>query len=183
MKTKIDSWEKISIFFFVQKQPSIGVLTKRCSENMQQVYRRTPMLKCYFNNVAKQLYWNPTLAWVFPVNLLNNFGIPFSKPLMEDCFSSLYAHTQPTKVESGQPYGTKPKVFLPSLILTHERDQIINKVSIIKTLHTTRKVGTNANIVPGHLRDLAPYVKHSFLANFLSFWAYRLTPKNANNYS
>ena len=50
-----------------------AVLGKRCSENMQQIYRRTPMPKCGFNkagehpcrsvisiksqsNVAKQLY-------------------------------------------------------------------------------------------------------------------------------
>ena len=35
-----------------QKQPSRGVLRKRCSENMQQIYRRTPMPKCDFNKVA-----------------------------------------------------------------------------------------------------------------------------------
>ena len=29
-----------------------GVLTKRCSENMQQIYARTPMSKCDFNKVA-----------------------------------------------------------------------------------------------------------------------------------
>ena len=39
-----------------QKQPFRGALTKRCSENMQQIYRRTPMPKCDFNKVAKQLY-------------------------------------------------------------------------------------------------------------------------------
>ena len=39
-----------------QKQPSRGVLRKRCSENMLQIYRRTPMLKYDFNKVAKQLY-------------------------------------------------------------------------------------------------------------------------------
>ena len=33
---------------------------KRCSENVQQIYRRTPMLKCDFNKIAKQLYWNHT---------------------------------------------------------------------------------------------------------------------------
>ena len=33
-----------------QKQPSRGVVRKRCSENMQQVYRRTPMPKCDFNS-------------------------------------------------------------------------------------------------------------------------------------
>ena len=30
----------------VEKQPSRGVLMKRCSENMQQIYRRTLMSKC-----------------------------------------------------------------------------------------------------------------------------------------
>ena len=43
-------------FDHVKKQPSRGVLKKRCSENMQQIYRKTPMLKCDFNKVAKQLY-------------------------------------------------------------------------------------------------------------------------------
>ena len=40
----------------IQKQLSRGVLTKRCSENMQQIYRGTPMPKCNFNKVPKQLY-------------------------------------------------------------------------------------------------------------------------------
>ena len=38
-----------------QKQPSRGVPRKKCSENMQQIYKRTPMAKCDFNKVAKQL--------------------------------------------------------------------------------------------------------------------------------
>ena len=33
----------------IRKQPSGGVLKKRCSEKMQQIYRRTLILKCYFN--------------------------------------------------------------------------------------------------------------------------------------
>ena len=40
-----------------QKQLPRGVLKKSCSKNMQQIYRRTPMLKCDFNKVAKQLCW------------------------------------------------------------------------------------------------------------------------------
>ena len=36
---------------FIQKEPSRGVPTKSCSENMQQIYRRTPMPKCDFNKV------------------------------------------------------------------------------------------------------------------------------------
>ena len=43
-------------FSLTQKEPSRGVLRKRCSENMQQIYRRTRMPKCDFNKVAKQLY-------------------------------------------------------------------------------------------------------------------------------
>ena len=31
-----------------QKQPFRGVLRKRCSENMQQMYRKKPMPKCDF---------------------------------------------------------------------------------------------------------------------------------------
>ena len=42
--------------FSIQKQPSRGVLRKRCSENMQQIYRRTPMPWCDFNKFVKQLY-------------------------------------------------------------------------------------------------------------------------------
>ena len=36
----------------IQKQPFRGVHKKRFSENIQQIYRRTPMPKCDFNKVA-----------------------------------------------------------------------------------------------------------------------------------
>ena len=39
----------------LQKQPPRGVLSKGCSENMQQIYRTTPMSKCDFNKVAALL--------------------------------------------------------------------------------------------------------------------------------
>ena len=32
-----------------------GVLRKSCSENMQQIYKGTPMSKCDFNKVSRQL--------------------------------------------------------------------------------------------------------------------------------
>ena len=44
------------IQFVFQKKPPRGVLKKRCSKYMQQIYRRTDMLKCDFSKVAKQLY-------------------------------------------------------------------------------------------------------------------------------
>ena len=46
----------MSQMVLVQKQPPRGVPRKRCSENMQQIYRRTPMQKYHFNNIAMQLY-------------------------------------------------------------------------------------------------------------------------------
>ena len=36
----------------MQKQSSRDVLKKRCSENMQQIYKRAPMPKYDFNKVA-----------------------------------------------------------------------------------------------------------------------------------
>ena len=41
---------------FLQKQLSMDVLIKRYSENMQQIYGKTPMPKCDSNKVAMQLY-------------------------------------------------------------------------------------------------------------------------------
>ena len=46
----------------IQRQPSRGVPRKRCSENMQQIYRRTPTPKCDFNEVAKHL--RSTSRWL-----------------------------------------------------------------------------------------------------------------------
>ena len=43
-------------YYNCQKHPPLGVLRKRCFENMQQIYRRTPMPKCDFDKIAKQLY-------------------------------------------------------------------------------------------------------------------------------
>ena len=39
----------------LQKPPRRGVLKKRYSEKMQQIYRITPVPKCDFNIVAKQV--------------------------------------------------------------------------------------------------------------------------------
>ena len=68
-------WNKC--LYILQKQPSRVVLKKRCSENIQQIYRSTHMPKCDFNNAALQLYGNHTLVWVFSCKFaaffLNNF--------------------------------------------------------------------------------------------------------------
>ena len=37
-----------------QKQPPRSVLSKKCSENMQHIYRRTHMAQCDFDKAALQ---------------------------------------------------------------------------------------------------------------------------------
>ena len=44
--------EDQNYLYAIQKQPPRRVLSKRCPENMQQVYRRTPMPNCDFNKVG-----------------------------------------------------------------------------------------------------------------------------------
>ena len=46
---------------------------------MQQIYRRTPMPKCDFNKVAKQLYWNRISALVFSCKFTAYFQNIFSQ--------------------------------------------------------------------------------------------------------
>ena len=59
-----------------REQPSKDVLRKRCSENMLQIYQRTPMPKCDFNKNAKQI---ALLHGCSHVNLLHIFRTPFPK--------------------------------------------------------------------------------------------------------
>ena len=44
--------EQNSVINYIKKQPSRGVLRKRCSGNMQQIYGRKPMPKFNFNKVS-----------------------------------------------------------------------------------------------------------------------------------
>ena len=48
-----------------QKQPFRGVLEKRCSENVQQIYRRILMPKYDLNKVAKHRCFSVTFARFF----------------------------------------------------------------------------------------------------------------------
>ena len=52
---------------YLQKQPPKDAPRKRCSENMPQIYRRTPMPKCDFNKVA----------WVFSFKFVAYFQNTF----------------------------------------------------------------------------------------------------------
>ena len=56
-------------YFNYKKHPSRGVLKKRCFENMQQIYRRTPMPKCMQSNSIEITFRHGCS----PVNLLHIF--------------------------------------------------------------------------------------------------------------
>ena len=60
----------------VQRQLFRGVLSKSCSENMQQIYRRAPMPKCDFNKVASNFIEITIRHGCSPVKLLNIFRTP-----------------------------------------------------------------------------------------------------------
>ena len=68
----------------LRKQPSIGVLREKCSENMQQIYSRTPMRqnapKCDLNKVITFRYG------CSPVNLPFIFRTPFLRTPLEGWF-------------------------------------------------------------------------------------------------
>ena len=56
----IRSYSRVDAIVFkllwIQNQPPRGVHRNRCSENMQQIYRRILMPKCDFNKVAKHMF-------------------------------------------------------------------------------------------------------------------------------
>ena len=131
---------------YIQKQHPRGDLRKRCSENMQQINRRTPMSKYNFNEVSLQLYWNRTLAWVFSckftayyqntflqvhlwgaasvhVNYMQNYFQLFSG----NCFSKYCIYTGvcvpwPSALglylrpSTPRPLGPQPSAFIPSTL-------------------------------------------------------------------
>ena len=71
-------FDYLSWLWICLKQPFEGVLKKRCSENIQQIYRRTPIPNCGFNKVSKQHCWNHTSAWVFSCKFVAYFYNTFS---------------------------------------------------------------------------------------------------------
>ena len=78
---------RISIYSNIcQIQLFRGALRKRGSENMQQIYRRTPMPSCNFNKSAaisikllSNFIENALRHRCSPVNLLHIFRTPFTR--------------------------------------------------------------------------------------------------------
>ena len=80
--------KKIIVTFipsFKLKEPSRGVLLKRCSENMQQIYRRTPMSKCGLNKVTLKSHFNMGVLLYISCIFLEHL---FLRTPLDDCFCS-----------------------------------------------------------------------------------------------
>ena len=96
--TKLNSKLRSVLFLFLgrskyyQNQPSIGVLIKKCSEKMKQIYRRTSMPKCDFNKVTFHFHWNHTSAWVFSCKFAAYFQNTFSQEQLWRADSALFIH-------------------------------------------------------------------------------------------
>ena len=97
---KIHWW--IYMYKYTQRQSPGVVPRKRCSETMQEIYRRTHMPKCDFNKVALLCNFVEIALrhGCFPVNLLHIFRTPFPKnfsrrlllnTLREDVCTNKYA--------------------------------------------------------------------------------------------
>ena len=76
----------------IEKQPSKRVLKKMCSENMQQIYRGTPLLKYVMSIKLQSNFIKITLQHGYsPVNLLHIFRTHFLKNTSGGLL--LYHHT------------------------------------------------------------------------------------------
>ena len=80
----------------LQRQPSRGVLRKKCPENMQKIYWKTPTPKCDFNNLFNNFIEITLRHRCSPVNLLNIFRTSFLKNA-----SSVFAHNAANNLTSG----------------------------------------------------------------------------------
>ena len=61
--SKLSLSKKTQYCIYILKQPARGIIKKRRSENMQQIYRRTHMSKCDFNNVALHVWVAASIYW------------------------------------------------------------------------------------------------------------------------
>ena len=94
----------LMLFFLYVIQPPRGICSKYAA-NMQQIYGRTPMLKC-----DKQFYWNHTSTWVLSLKLSNFIEIT----LWHGCSPVNLLQSPFSKNSSGWllPYTGKPNYFL-----------------------------------------------------------------------
>ena len=70
--TNFASFVPLSYKLDLHKWPSKDVLKKRCSEYMQQIYRRTPIPKCDFNIALRHGFSLANLRYIFRIFFSKN---------------------------------------------------------------------------------------------------------------
>ena len=60
--------------FNVEKQPSRGVARKRCSENLQQIYKKINMPKCDFNTTFLKSHFSMGISRKFAAYFQKTFS-------------------------------------------------------------------------------------------------------------
>ena len=124
------NWDK-------QKQPPKGVPRKRCSENMQQIYSRTPMPKCDFKNVDCNFIEIALRDGCPTVNLLHIFRIPFLKNPSGWLLLNKWNHCQNSKLRFRNGIS---KTIVPHFAILTYKTLVWYKIEIeieinIKTLN------------------------------------------------
>ena len=108
----------------LQKQPFWRVLRKRCSENMLQISRRTPMLKFKQSNFIEITLQHGC----FPVNLLHIFRTPFLK----DTSGGLLLQLKSKKVTNLHFLQTKENLHLSLIDNRHLRALSNKEIGFLK---------------------------------------------------
>ena len=116
----------------IQKQLFRGVLSKKCCKNMQQIYRRTSMLKCDLNKVALQLYRNHTLAQLFSCKFAAYFQNTFSQEHLQ--------RAAPEKIHSSLLSIAEAK-FILGIIYNAVRNVYVFEVFLVHIFHTGTEYG------------------------------------------
>ena len=125
-----------------------GVLRKRCYENMQQIYRRTPTLKCHFNKVALQLWRDASVTSLTTINMYQRWAFVKMELLV--------------KIESG---------FQPLTIFTKS-----SILEVWKGFEITLRHGCSAVNLMHIFRTL--FLKNTSGRLFLHIWHYLVSNKN-----
>ena len=89
------------IYKVYRSSPPQVFLEKVVLKNGQQIYKKTHMPKCDFNNFALQLYWNYTSAWVFSCKFAAYFQNTFYKNTSGGLLLDLLFLKQTTAIQRG----------------------------------------------------------------------------------
>ena len=171
--------ERLKTYFnfsrFIQKQPSTGAFIKKCPENMQQIYRRTPMPKGDFQKVVLQIYWNHTSAWMFSCNLLHIFRTP----LYKNTFWGKLLSLQKVCFKTSNSFY-RGRISLPSILITekinpqqryHQNYKMISRMQwtavkspfeaspLIKKMHTHDSSRHFSYMIFNYIMDKRHFVK------------------------